>query len=174
MPLADISDRADRCDGSVVVGPTSPIVVVPMADHIGFACVGWPRAPDEYPLRWEVHYLYPAGLIGPPGAGPHRFERGVRLPDTGGVPLALHFVNAFGAGIFLTLQMTELLQRILVIIGEEYNVVIDEGPSRWRFVTHLRYLFHREQQKKLQQTPAELHGRCGRPASRICLGRADR
>jgi len=136
-------------------------------------------APEiEYPLRWEVHYLYPAEVaVARQALDLIELERGVRLPDIEAVPLALHFVNAqFGAGdINATLQMTELLQRILAIIGEEYNVVIDEGAvAVARFVTHLRYLFHREQQgKKLQQTPAELHEalRAARPREYASAGR---
>ena len=182
MPLADIelTERIVAMARSSLGSYVTDLVVVPMADHIGFALRRLAEgAPEiEYPLRWEVHYLYPAEVaVARQALDLIELERGVRLPDIEAVPLALHFVNAqFGAGdINATLQMTELLQRILAIIGEEYNVVIDEGAvAVARFVTHLRYLFHREQQgKKLQQTPAELHEalRAARPREYASAGR---
>ena len=182
MPLADIelTERIVAMARSSLGSYVTDLVVVPMADHIGFALRRLAEgAPEiEYPLRWEVHYLYPAEVaVARQALDLIELERGVRLPDIEAVPLALHFVNAqFGAGdINPLLQMTELLQRILAIIGEEYNVVIDEGAvAVARFVTHLRYLFHREQQgKKLQQTPAELHEalRAARPREYASAGR---
>ncbi len=182
MPLADIelTERIVAMARASLGAHVTDLVVVPMADHIGFALRRLAEgAPEiEYPLRWEVHYLYPAEVsVARQALDLIELERGVRLPDIEAVPLALHFVNAqFGTGdINATLQMTELLQRILAIIGEEYDVVIDEGAvAVARFVTHLRYLFHRERQgKKLQQTQTELHEalRAARPREYASAGR---
>lgn len=74
-----------------------------------------------------------------------------------------------------TAQMTQDLHRILAIIREEYGVEIDEDSMDVaRFVTHLRYLFLREQQgRKLTETPAELHTalRSARPREYTSAGR---
>lgn len=128
-------------------------VLIPLADHVSFALRREREGATQidYPLRWEVENLYPNEV-----AFSHEalaiIERrtGVRLPDLEAVPLALHFVNAqFGsaADIDVTLRMTEVLTETLDIIGAEYHVQIDErSPVVARFVTHLRYLFRREQQ----------------------------
>lgn len=103
-------------------------------------------------------------------------ERGIRLPDVEAVPLALHLVNAqFDVDISTTARMTQTLASILAIIREEYDIQIDEGSVEFaRFVTHLRYLFLREQQgRKLGQTAAELHDalRSARPREYTSAGR---
>jgi len=125
-------------------------VLVPLADHLSFALrragAGAPQV--EYPLRWEVHHLYPAevGVAREALALVERL-RGVRLPDVEAVPLALHLVNAQleAQDINATVQMTELLSEILGDIRAEYGVEIDEDSVEVaRFVTHLRYLFVRE------------------------------
>jgi beta-glucoside operon transcriptional antiterminator len=101
----------------------------------------------------------------------------VRLPEVEAVPLALHLVNAQfdTSDISTTAQMTQTLHRTLDIIREEYGVEIDEGSVEVaRFVTHLRYLFLREQQgRKLRETPAELHAalQSARPREYTSAGR---
>lgn len=182
MPLADIelTERVVALARTALGPHVTEHVVVPMADHIGFALRRLAQgAPEiEYPLRWEVHYLYPAEVaVARQALDLIEAERGIRLPDIEAVPLALHLVNAqFGAGdINATLQMTELLHRILAIISEEYGVEIDEGAVEVaRFVTHLRYLFHRERVgKKLSATHAELQDvlRAARPREYTSAGR---
>jgi len=162
------------------LGPhISDHVLLPLADHLNFALrrAAQDVAEIEYPLRWEVQYLYPAevatarAMLDLVAA-----DRGVRLPDVETVPLALHLVNAqFDADMSATAQMTQDLHRILDIIREEYHVQIDEGSMEVaRFVTHLRYLFLREQQgRKLTQTPAELHAalQSARPREYTSAGR---
>jgi beta-glucoside operon transcriptional antiterminator len=154
-------------------------VLLPLADHLNFALR---RAAEgavaiEYPLRWEVQYLYPAEVaVARDALALVERERGVRLPDVEAVPLALHLVNAqFDADMSSTARMTQDLHRILAIIREEYNVEIDEGSMEVaRFVTHLRYLFLREQQgRKLSDTPAELHAalQSARPREYTSAGR---
>jgi beta-glucoside operon transcriptional antiterminator len=155
-------------------------VLVPMADHLSFALR---RAAEgvteiEYPLRWEVQYLYPDEVsVARAALDLVEQERGVRLPDIEAVPLALHLVNAqFGANDLNQLvKMTALLHRILAIVREEYGTEIDEGSVEVaRFVTHLRYLFLREQQgKNLRETQGALHAalRSARPREYTSAGR---
>lgn len=104
-------------------------------------------------------------------------RRGVTLADSETVPLALHFVTAQlgGGDVTATTQLTETLNDILRIIGEEYGVQVDPGSVEVaRFVTHLRYLFLREEQgRKLRETPEELHAalRSARPREYTSAGR---
>jgi beta-glucoside operon transcriptional antiterminator len=154
-------------------------VLLPLADHLSFALrrAAQGVAEIEYPLRWEVQYLYPAEVgVARAMLDVVATDRGVRLPDVEAVPLALHLVNAqFDADMSATAQMTADLHRILDIIREEYGVRIDETSMEVaRFVTHLRYLFLREQQgRKLTETPAELHAalRSARPREYTSAGR---
>lgn len=154
-------------------------VLLPLADHLSFALrrAAEGVAEIEYPLRWEVQYLYPAEIaVARDALDLLEQERGVRLPDVEAVPLALHLVNAqFDADMSTTAQMTQDLHRILAIIREEYGVQVDEGSMEVaRFVTHLRYLFLREQQgRKLTETPAELHAalQSARPREYTSAGR---
>lgn len=154
-------------------------VLVPLADHVSFALrrAREGAAEIEYPLRWEVQYLYPAEVaFSREALRIIEQHRGVRLPDLEAVPLALHFVNAqFGAtDLTATLRMTEVLNETLGIIRAEYGIEIDEDSVPVaRFVTHLRYLFLREQQgKKLKGVGDELKEalRASRPREYHCGG----
>jgi beta-glucoside operon transcriptional antiterminator len=139
-------------------------VLIPLADHLSFALRRAAAGVGEleYPMRWEVQYLYPDEVaVAREALDLVERERGVRLSDVEAVPLALHLVNAqFGAlDISATVQMTEILHKILSIIRAEYDAAIDEDSAEVaRFVTHLRYLFVREHQgKRLRETPRALH-----------------
>lgn len=126
-------------------------VVVPLADHISFALR---RAREDvqitYPLQWEVLHLYPKEVA----FARHALEvvrsaTGVELPALEAVPLALHFVNAqFGAGeLSRTVEMTEVFGAVLGILRTRLGVELDEESiDVARFITHLRYLFVRQQQ----------------------------
>lgn len=126
-------------------------VVVPLADHISFALR---RAREDvqiaYPLQWEVLHLYPREVA----FARHalvlvREATGVELPALEAVPLALHFVNAqFGAGeLSRTVEMTEVFGAVLGIVRSRLGVELDEESiDVARFITHLRYLFVRQQQ----------------------------
>jgi beta-glucoside operon transcriptional antiterminator len=128
----------------------TPHVVLPLADHISFALQ---RARDDvaitYPLQWEVLHLYPREVAFARHAlDVIRDETGVALPSLEAVPLALHFVNAqFGAGeLSRTVEMTEVFGAVLGIVREQHGIVLDEESlDVARFITHLRYLFVRQQ-----------------------------
>jgi beta-glucoside operon transcriptional antiterminator len=126
-------------------------VVVPLADHISFALQ---RAREDvqitYPLQWEVLHLYPREVAFARHAlAVVREVTGVELPALEAVPLALHFVNAqFGSGeLSRTVEMTEVFGAVLGIVRERLGVELDEESiDVARFITHLRYLFVRQQQ----------------------------
>ncbi|HEY3438140.1 MAG TPA: PRD domain-containing protein [Actinotalea sp.] len=182
IPLEDI----DVCEeivraAKVALGPhVTDHVLVPLADHVSFALR---RAREgageiEYPLRWEVQYLYPAEVaFSREALRIIEARRGIRLPDLEAVPLALHFVNAqFGSSdLSATMRMTEVLTETLAIIRAEYGVDIDEDSVPVaRFVTHLRYLFLRQAQgRQFVETGSDLHDvvRAAKPREWACAGR---
>lgn len=182
IPLADIelAERGVELARERLGPHVTEHILIPLADHLSFALK---RAEQgsveiEYPLQWEVQYLYPAEVaVGRELLRLIETERGVRLAEAETVPLALHFVTAqFGAtDVAAAAQMTETLHDILRIIQEEYGVEIDERSVEVaRFVTHLRYLFLREKQgKHLRETPEELHAalRSARPREYTSAGR---
>ena len=126
-------------------------VVVPLADHISFALQ---RARQDvqitYPLQWEVLHLYPREVaFAREALTMVRDATGVELPALEAVPLALHFVNAqFGAGeLSRTVEMTEVFGAVLGIVRTRLGIEVDEESiDVARFITHLRYLFVRQQQ----------------------------
>jgi beta-glucoside operon transcriptional antiterminator len=153
IPLVDIEVtqeilRSARAD----LGPhITDHVLVPLADHISFALH---RAREgvaeiDYPLRWEVQQLYPAEVeFSTKALDLIATRTGVRLPAIEAVPLALHFVNAhLGAPDLSTaLRMTNVLTDALSLIRDKMDLEIDENSTAVaRLVTHLRYLFLRDQ-----------------------------
>lgn len=153
IPLGDIEVTQEIVDAARArLGEhITDHLLVPLADHISFALRRVrENAPQiEYPLRWEVQYLYPAEVAFAKDALRLVEQRtGVALPEVEAVPLALHFVNAqFGTDLDATLRMTQVLGEMLAVIRSAFGVEIDEDSvGVARFVTHLRYLFLRERQ----------------------------
>lgn len=182
IPLADIelTERVVELARERLGANVTEHVLVPLADHISFALRRAAQGAEEieYPLRWEVQHLYPAEVaVAGEALDLIERERGVRLATVETVPLALHLVNAqLGApDLSTTVQMTKVLRRILAHISEEYGLQIDEGSVEVaRFVTHLRYLFLREQRgQKLSGTADALHDalRGARPREYVTAGR---
>ena len=154
IPLEDIEVTEEILAAARdALGPhVTDALLVPLADHVSFALRRTREgvAEIEYPLRWEVQHLYPTeAAFAREALRIIERRRGVRLPELEAVPLALHLVNAqFGApDLRTTARMTEVLRETLDIVRAEFGIDIDEDSVPVaRFVTHLRYLFHREQQ----------------------------
>lgn len=132
-------------------------MLFPLADHLSFALR---RAREgvtiTYPLQWEVSALYPQEVaFSKEILGLVAQERGVQLPDLEAIPFALHFVNArFGQDdLSATMQMTEVFAAVLDTVRGRLEIEIDEESlDATRFITHLRYLFLR--QEKREKSPA--------------------
>jgi beta-glucoside operon transcriptional antiterminator len=154
IPIEDIEVTEEILTAARdALGPhVTDALLVPLADHVSFALR---RAREgvaeiEYPLRWEVQHLYPAeAAYAREALRIIERRRGVRLPELEAVPLALHLVNAqFGSpDLGTTARMTEVLRETLDVVRAEFGIDIDEASVPVaRFVTHLRYLFNRQQQ----------------------------
>ncbi|WP_448630828.1 PRD domain-containing protein [Cellulomonas soli] len=180
IPRADIETTEEIVQEArrVLGDHVTDHILVPLADHVSFALRREREGATQidYPLRWEVENLYPNEVAFSREALTIIERRtGVRLPAIEAVPLALHFVNAqFGsaADLDVTMRMTEVLTETLAIICTEYDVQIDErSPVVARFVTHLRYLFRREQQgRQLPSVADSLHDavRAAQPREYAC------
>ncbi|WP_159501169.1 PRD domain-containing protein [Microbacterium sp. 18062] len=185
IPAADVelteeivSAAADRLGLEV-----TEHLFVPLADHLSFALqrARAGAAEIEYPLRWEVQQLYPVEVqFAHAMLDVVRERSGVTLPAGEVVPLALHFVNAqFGAtDLTAAMQMTEVLTESLQIVGEHLGIAVDEDSLPVaRLVTHLRYLFLRQQRQSLHESsdlPFENEIRGALPTEHECaLGVAE-
>lgn len=122
-------------------------VVVPLADHLGFAIERAAAGQRiEYPLRGEVSHLYPREFeVARRIVKLVNVRLDVELPPEEAVAVALHLVNAaFGTeDLAKTFQMTEVFDQILQVVASMFGPVDTEGVAAARFVTHLRYFFIR-------------------------------
>lgn len=126
--------------------------IIPLADHINYALIRAQQGVEvDYPLTLEVTQLYPKEVEFGRQALTMVFERtGVQLPDNEAIPLALHLVNSqFDyEDMSRTFRMTEVFSQIFDIISASYGQTVDQSAlSVARFVSHLRYLFVRTDQK---------------------------
>lgn len=129
-----------------------PHMLFPLADHLSFALR---RAREgvtiTYPLQWEVTALYPQEVaFSKDILGLVADRRGVRLPELEAIPFALHFVNAkFGQDdMSATMEMTEAFGAVLDTVRSRLAIDIDEESlDATRFITHLRYLFLRQEKR---------------------------
>lgn len=156
IPMTDIALTEEIVAlGATTLGPyVGPRMLLPLADHLSFALR---RAREgitiDYPLQWEVAALYPKEV------GFSRIvlelvhqRTDVRLPDLEAIPFALHFVNArFGQDdLTKTMEMTEVFGAVLDVVRDRLHVTVDEDSlDVTRFITHLRYLFLRQEKGAL-------------------------
>ncbi|MFG2949512.1 PRD domain-containing protein [Streptomyces adustus] len=132
---------------------TRPTLAIAVADHVAGALE---RARQgtviDYPLRAEVQTLYATEY-----AQAQRLLRAInervepKLGASEAVALALHLVNAgFVSGdLSFTYTMTGVIQQMLAVLRERYALdVSHESMNVARFVTHVRYLFVRIQQRQ--------------------------
>lgn len=125
--------------------------LIPLADHISFALRRAASSQEiAYPLSAEVALLYPREVAFARRALDLVAQRtGVRLPEIEAVPMALHFVNAqLGSGRDLdrVVDVTQAFADVVEIVQRRFGLELDSGSlDVARFITHLRYLFVRQQ-----------------------------
>lgn len=126
--------------------------LIPLADHVSFAL----RRADagtaiSYPLAGEVALLYPREVAFSKRALDLVAARtGVRLSDVEAVPMALHFVNAqldSRGPVNRVVEMTHVFSEVVELVQRRYGIELDDDSvDVARFITHLRYLFVRQEQ----------------------------
>ncbi|GAA1441592.1 PRD domain-containing protein [Leifsonia poae] len=163
-------------------------LLLPLADHITFALSRARTGVGEidYPLRWEVQQLYPDELaVARTAIAIIASRTGVFLPSVEAVPIALHFVNAHvgATDVTTTMRMTTVLSEALDTVRRHLDMDIDEDSlAVSRLVTHLRYLFLRQQRGTMSQSgqvalDAEIRGalpreyECARAVSQLLADR---
>ena len=157
---ADILSIATQLEAQARADSTLAIAnsfILPLADHLHYALI---RAREgtrvQYPLEPEVTVLYPREVAYGRQALQMVAERtGVLLDSVESIPLALHLVNAqfATADMSRAFRMTEVFAQVFEVIESAYGRSIDSSSiSAARFITHLRYLFVRADQGKLEPT----------------------
>lgn len=132
---------------------TRPTLAIAIADHVAGALDRAARGiVIEYPLRAEVQTLYATEYAQAQLLLQAINERvDPHLEASEATALALHLVNAgFVSGdLSFTYTMTGVIQQMLAVVRERYGLdVSDESMSAARFITHVRYLFVRIQQRR--------------------------
>ena len=153
-------------------------LLLTVADHIHTARLRLETDEGDHPLGWEVAQLYPDEFAaGREAVAIVERELGWSLPNGEAVAFALHLINAAAGGgnMAKTADMTRRIRQILDVVQAVLGrSLADDSMNVARFVTHLRYLFLREQQgRKLRETPAELHAalQSARPREYTSAGR---
>lgn len=127
-------------------------IYITLTDHISFA-IERQRLNLEYKnaMLWEIKRFYQQEYQ----MGLHALEiiknsLGVQLGDDEAGFIALHIVNAeLDTDMSSMVQITNLIQSILEIVRNYYEVELDEESFHYaRFITHLKYFGQRLFQNK--------------------------
>lgn len=128
-------------------------IYLTLTDHINFAI-------DRYnqkmlftnPLLREVKTFYKEEyLVGEYAIALIERRIGISLPVDEAASIALHIVNAeYNTKMRDTIDITNLIQAVLGIVKEEFNMELDETSLNYeRFITHLRFLSQRIYSREL-------------------------
>lgn len=129
-----------------------------LADHIDFALT---RVKDDIDLsdnntRWEVKNLFPREYkIAEKVVKLINQELKIKLPQSESILMTYHLVNASSndSQVQETVEITNLISRIINIIQLDYQLVLDtESFNYSRFITHLRALLVRLIRKQKTDT----------------------
>lgn len=131
---------------------------IALADHLAGAVRRYQRGQDvSLPLYFEVTQLYPRELeFGHWVLKLVHAKLGVRLPEQEAAAIALHAVNeqiSHGTGsVSDVMTFTRTIDAVLNYLHERCGIELDHHDAAvTRFITHMRYLFHRLQAR----TPVE-------------------
>ena len=125
----------------------NPNVYITLTDHINFALERFKqKMMFTNPLIREVRSFYHEEyLIGEYAIAMIERDLGIRLPVDEAASIALHIVNAeYDAPMGDTIKITNLIQQVLEVIREYFNMELDEQSISYeRLTTHLRFLAQR-------------------------------
>lgn len=127
-------------------------LIITLTDHLNFAIERHKNnMAYKNPLLWEIKSFYPEEYqIGLYALDLVKNELSVLLSEDEASFIALHIVNAeLDATMSSTFQITELIQSILHIVSNYYDISLDESSLYYaRFITHLKYFGQRLFQHK--------------------------
>lgn len=133
-------------------------LLIAIADHMN-AAINRARGGVEldFPLLWEIEQLYPHETeLGDSSIEFLRLETGIEVQHAERTAIAMHFVNAAFARSDMTptAHMTKSLSAIVDMVSKELELSpTKDATAIARFVTHLRYLYVRQAQGQLHQSP---------------------
>ncbi|KHD36150.1 transcription antiterminator LicT [Clostridium acetobutylicum] len=113
------------------------------------------------PLIWEIKKFYPKEFkVGLKAIEFIKDELGKDLPEDEAANIALHLINAQINNSLNNVEdaakQAKMIQDILNIVKYTYNIVLDEKSISYeRFVTHLRFFFHRIDKSETVDTAEE-------------------
>lgn len=144
-----LTNQIIRLGEDILQKKLSDAFIITLADHLNFALE---RHQDNLliknPLHWEVKNLYKDEYeIGMKALNLIKRFTNVSLPEYEATSIALHFVNAQHKSeeMKVTLQITEITNKILEIISYHYQMKIQEDTINYsRLLTHLRYFILRQ------------------------------
>lgn len=127
----------------------NPNILVTLSDHLNFAFKRYEEGIEiKNPLHWEIQQLYKTEMeVGENALRIIAQHTDKVLPDTEIPFIALHFVNAQmkNEEFSTTMEITELIGEIILIIQYHFQTEIDEKSLNFsRFLIHLRYYLIRQ------------------------------
>lgn len=123
-------------------------IYLTLPDHMSYAIRRTKEGLDiKSPLIWEIKRFYKVEYeIGTKALELVEEKLNIQLPESEAASIALHIVNAKqdDQDLGITIQMTEMVQDILNIVGVFYGRTFDEESFQYtRFITHLQYFSRR-------------------------------
>jgi beta-glucoside operon transcriptional antiterminator len=130
----------------------SKSIYIGLMDHLNFAIDRHKKGQDiKNTLIFEIKKLYPKEYkVGLYGILVINEKLGINLPEDEAGFIALHFLNAQQDSLNMsrTVEFTKMIQAIINIVQLFYKTTLDEDSMNYhRFVTHLRYLSYRIQNR---------------------------
>lgn len=151
---ADVVEQA-QYELDCELNPNLPFT---LADHLNFALERFKSGLEiSTPLAYDAAHFYPREVaLGRRALKLIQERKGVTLPGSEAVSIALHLVNGEmeHSDMHTTLAATQVIQDITQIIEQDLRLKLDtESFNYSRFVMHIRYLLQR-----LEQNEQEVSG----------------
>lgn len=147
-----VSTKIIEHAGKILDRNLNPNIFITLTDHIDFAIKRHKDGLEyKHPLMWEIKSFYPEEFsVGLYALELINEELSISLSEYEASFLALHIVNAeLDSDMGSTFQITELIQGILKIVRDYYQIPLDESSLNYaRFITHLKYFGQRLFQNK--------------------------
>ena len=138
--------------------PLRSNVVFTLADHLNFSIQRFKKHMNiKLPIVNDVEQLFENEMkVGIHARELIKKKMGIYFPKDEAAYIALHLVNSEEKEKNSGIENDEVIEQIVKLIEEEYNLEIDRNDFNYsRFVSHMHYLFKRGEDQKLIQTENE-------------------